>query len=406
MTGFLKRFLSLLAAIGTAVSCQLLSTDEQQTKEISLTPRSTALSSGEDGVRVYVKAYGKWTLDLDFGDGIEPWATISEKEGDGRTEVVLSAQANETGSPRSVVLILASEGQTATTTLTQAAGQSSSGGETSGSYGYDVAPSYIDYLELPATVAGDGRELVIHDWSGRKYTGKKGTEGRNWSCDYDASERISIWVAYPLNNNLIGSWVSRSEAWGYDPALEGRTGIQQDVSGGYKNGNNGWYSRGHQIPSADRLGTYERNSTTYYGTNMTPQNNSFNGGIWGSLEQAVRNSAASCDTLYVVTGCVLEGSNYYAVDRSNRQITVPTYYFKALLAHTLSGTYGQNGYIAAGYWLPHDGSISDKDYKNYMLSISELEKKTGLDFFPNLIGKIGVDKSKLVETQLNTSWWK
>ena len=135
MTGFLKRFLSLLAAIGTAVSCQLLSTDEQQTKEISLTPRSTALSSGEDGVRVYVKAYGKWTLDLDFGDGIEPWATLSEKEGDGRTEVVLSAQANETGSPRSVVLILASEGQTATTTLTQAAGQSSSGGETSGSYG-------------------------------------------------------------------------------------------------------------------------------------------------------------------------------------------------------------------------------------------------------------------------------
>ena len=71
----------------------------------------------------------------------------------------------------------------------------------------------------------------------------------------------------------------------------------------YKN-----YSRGHQIPSADRTATDELNSQTFYASNITPQNGDFNGGIWASLEGKIRENMCQ-DTLYVVTGCYF-GNGY------------------------------------------------------------------------------------------------
>ena len=39
--------------------------------------------------------------------------------------------------------------------------------------------------------------------------------------------------------------------------------------------------------------------------------------------------------------------------------------------------------MAVGFLLPHDASIAKKDFMDYICSIDELEKETGIDFFPN-----------------------
>ena len=92
---------------------------------------------------------------------------------------------------------------------------------------------------------------------GGRYENESRSGTRNWSFYWDYDEHLAIWVAYPHNRNLIGSG-SRSNAWGLDPLLPGS--LQPQVATGSYGG--GW-TRGHQIPSADRL-TYAANVSTFF----------------------------------------------------------------------------------------------------------------------------------------------
>ncbi|MDY4849938.1 MAG: DNA/RNA non-specific endonuclease, partial [Paludibacteraceae bacterium] len=84
--------------------------------------------------------------------------------------------------------------------------------------------------------------------------------------------------------------------------------IKQENDG--KGGYNG-YTRGHQIPSADRTATRELNEQTFYMSNMTLQAYDFNSGIWLDLENKVRGYMCN-DTIYVVTGAHWENTSRYA----------------------------------------------------------------------------------------------
>jgi len=257
----------------------------------------------------------------------------------------------------------------------------------------------MDWLELPATVADDGREVLVHAMDGGKYVSQSQNGTRNWSCYWDYEEHLSPWVAYPLNNSLKGSG-SRSNAWGFDPLLP--TSLQPNLTNGSYGG--GW-TRGHQIPSADRLATYAANASTFVPTNMTPQDYDFNCSIWADLENRVRSYASQSDTLYVVTGCCFENSSRWSGNSSGFSVKIPTHYFKALLYKgSASAAKATDGYMAAGYLLPHDSGIAEGNYKNYILSVDHLEEKTGIDFFPNLARKIGQDKADQIEATL-LSWW-
>lgn len=400
--------LSLLAVL-TFQSCEGLLPDTGEEETISVTPRTTSLSSEEGKIWVDVKASGKWTLSLDFGADEEGWASLSEASGSGpkvdvlsgsgsKGDVRLSYEANE-GESRSVKLVLVSGSQTATATVEQAGASGGSSGSSNGQYGYDVAPSALDWLELPAMTAGDGRELLIHDMAGGKYKYKSLSGDRNWSCYWDYDDHLSLWVAYPLNNSLKGSG-SRSNAWGYDALLP--VDLQPNITGGSYGG--GW-TRGHQLPSADRLKTAAANASTFVPTNITPQDYEFNAGIWLGLEGQVRNYSSKSDTLYVVTGALFDDSTLYTGSNTGFRVKVPTHYFKALL-YRGSSSYATNGFMAAGFLLPHDTSISDGNCLDYIMSIDKLEEETGIDFFPNLIKVLGKDKADKIEATAPSSWWK
>ena len=88
-------------------------------------------------------------------------------------------------------------------------------------------------------------------------------------------------------------------------------------------------------------------------------------------------------------------------------VKIPTYYYKALLYKGKS-TYAKNteGYMMAGFILPHSSSIAGDDYTAYRCSIDQLEERTGVDFFPNLEKKIGKELSASLEAaQPNASFW-
>ena len=153
------------------------------------------------------------------------------------------------------------------------------------------------WAEMPAMVADDNLEYCSHDKL------PSNNKLRNYSFCFDKEKHCALWVAYPLHRCYTEGEGNRTNAWSYDPCC-----IDNEYEPNLKNayypqgGSSYSHSRGHQLPSADRLASNEDNATTFYYTNMTPQLQSLNGGTWETLESDLRDDYMCSDTLYVVTG--------------------------------------------------------------------------------------------------------
>ncbi|MEG2614603.1 MAG: DNA/RNA non-specific endonuclease [Alistipes sp.] len=209
---------------------------------------------------------------------------------------------------------------------------------------------------------------------------------RNYAFCLDRTKYAALWVAYPLHDCYIGS-TRRTDAFGYDPEVS--RACQANIGSGsyYTNGAQS-HSRGHQLPSADRTATAEDNRTTFYATNMTPQLQTLNGGIWNDLEAKVRTWRCS-DTLYVVSGCHFEsGRVTYADDQSSKACAVPTHYYKVLL-RTKAGATGKRVDECAASELQCIGFLFDHAAKSWTIadgerSVKQIEDLVGFTFFANV----------------------
>lgn len=250
------------------------------------------------------------------------------------------------------------------------------------------------WLELPAMSRSQQNSAYTLDMT------VGGVRQRNYTFLWNESRMTADWVAYPLCSGNIGTG-KRSNAFGLCPLLRKRR--QPVLIKGYSAGNAGWYSRGHQIPSADRL-EYGANVQTFYGVNMTPQDDNLNGGVWATLENKVRNWASRCDTLYVVTGCTYDGyDGAYVLDNDGKSVAVPTGYYKALLMrdgdifHACAFTFENRPY--------EDGKVT----KSMAVPVSELERRTGLEFFPGLKDLVGREQYRAIKQEdpaTQTFWGK
>lgn len=361
---------------------------------VSVSVRTAQVDNGKGSTFVSVKTEGEWSLSLSFEEGHEAWAELSMTSGRGEQNgIILTYEANPEDTERELIVEAKCGTNTSMAALTQAAGekQTQNPGQV---LKENKAPAW---LELPATKDGDGLYFYWHD----HVVG--GKTMRSWSFDYDPVAMVSHWVAYPLNKGLIGSG-SRTDEWGLDPKIPEE--YQPVLYKGFKSPTDTRYDRGHQLPSADRY-NHDANVQTFYFTNMTPQRHDFNGFAWADLEGRVRDWSRSMDTLYVVTGCVVDGSSDYAYDNEGKEVTVPVAYYKALLGYKKDGTIGitaqTGGFTACAFWYdhkPYSGNVMDKS-----MTIAELEEKTGVDFFVNLPSKTDKDTAEKVETTKD-SWWK
>lgn len=257
--------------------------------------------------------------------------------------------------------------------------------------GRKVASTSAKWMELPATKADDGQDLLIHSTLDGK---------RSYAAYFDYDHFVSSWVAYPLHSGNIGSGKRMEEsAFPMDPLLD--RSQQAYLPKGYKESSLGKkYDRGHQIPSADRL-DWRLNIETFFSTNMTPQDSELNAKAWEKLEEKVRGWAcnADTDTLYVVTGCYVGDSTETAEDSDGKKITVPRGYYKALLRLSKK----DNSYSSVAFWFDNKSNSASSIQKTMSMSVDELEKKVSVDFFVNL----PADTQKSVEAQnpADVAWW-
>lgn len=236
--------------------------------------------------------------------------------------------------------------------------------------------------------------------------------GITYSVEWDNAKVANRWTCYQLHEGNTLSTTDRNDDFKADPDVA--------VSATLEDYRNSGFSRGHLCPSADRQCTKEQNKQTFFLTNMQPQWQKHNGGLWKNLEDLVRNFAtddsktnAHCDTLYIVKAATItdkvtindaEEDGIYADrcvggDGHTHELIVPKYFYMALLHYNKA----TDTYHAIAFWTLHkDESDTNKNYGDYVISIDELEQRTGIDFFCNLPD----DVEKTVEAETDLDFWK
>ena len=397
---------ALLALSLIMVSCG----GESGGKEEPLVPPVVSIKTqtvtGDAGSQfMTVSATGNWTISTSAS-----WITVSPSSGSGNSSTVVLSYTENTEAIRNATVTISGPGGSSSASITQnkqvvpvtptPSGpdepQEPQGGERHG-YGYKTAPH--SWLELPQTPEDDELEFFTH------YMKIGEATVRNYSFDWDYDNLVAPWVAYPLCAGNIGSG-GRTDQWGLDPLLP--DSCQPVLYNAYS----GFGSRGHQIPSADRL-SKDSNVQTFYFTNMTPQDYDFNGGTWANLENQVRTWAkktgatAGTDTLYVVTGCFIGNSTRKAKDNLGKEVTIPEGYFKALLRYKNNESVGHKGFMACAFYFENEDKYGSKITKEMSMSVVDLEKKLGYKLFVNLDSKVGSETAKTIkeENPATVSWW-
>ena len=201
-----------------------------------------------------------------------------------------------------------------------------------------------------------------------------------YSLAYSEENEQAFWVYYELTPELINGTQSRTNDFRTDPLVSTESASLDD----YKSSG---YDRGHLCPAGDMTLNRTSMSESFYLSNMSPQVAGFNRGIWRSLETQVREWALEFSKLYVVTGPIFE-DNIDTIGINN--VTVPGYYYKVLYD-------GNNKMI--GLILPN--ASSSNSLNQFVVSVDQIEQKTGIDFFSGL----NDDLENQLEGSVNTTGW-
>lgn len=203
----------------------------------------------------------------------------------------------------------------------------------------------------------------------------------NYAIHYRYDTKTAEYVVEHLDKADITGPAKRKDDFRPDPKVDDSKEAMLDDYKGHP------YDRGHLVPAADNRANNEQMSESFFLTNMVPQVPNHNRGIWRILELGVRNTGAAGADLYVVSGTIYH-PNYPTIGPG--KVGVPSELWKVVYNAT-------NGETVA--FLFPNAPIPVKDLPKYAVTIDEVEKATGINFFPKLDEKAEskFDKTKWPE---------
>ena len=199
---------------------------------------------------------------------------------------------------------------------------------------------------------------------------------------FNRERGIANCAAYELVDNELYGTAERPGEFMPDPGVKGCPTPADYAGSGM--------DRGHLVPAADLKWNEEAMRQSFYLTNVCPMHKALNEGGWTKLEEKVREWAARDSALLVFTGPVVnEGDTTLASGR----VAVPSAYYKVIMAPCVR----PKRVIAFIYPNGHSGGR----LQQYAVSVDEVERRTGLDFFPTL----PADEQQQLERVLNLDAW-
>ena len=204
-----------------------------------------------------------------------------------------------------------------------------------------------------------------------------------YTLSYNEKYEQAEWVAYKATKKHLSRAQRKRPYFIYDPLVKTK-------SANYRNYKKSGYDRGHLVPAGDMRFDLAAYNDTFYTSNISPQNHNFNAGIWNRLEGKVRYWTSKYGDLYVITGGVLEKRLAHI---GREHVAVPNYFYKIIL--------DKNGKDSKAIAFLIPNKPSEKALYKYVVTIDELEKRTGIDFFPALEDSL---ENKLESSSSYAAW--
>ncbi|MBR6278092.1 MAG: DNA/RNA non-specific endonuclease [Bacteroidales bacterium] len=199
---------------------------------------------------------------------------------------------------------------------------------------------------------------------------------KGYIVSYNQEHKIPNWVAWHLTKeHTLGILKRPSNAWHEDTQVPKPRAVNNDYR------NSGW-TRGHLCPAGDCKWDSVVMYESFLFTNACPQHAKLNSGDWNEIEKACRTWAQKFGDIYIVSGPILFKQEHLTIGENN--VTVPEAFFKVVVC--LNGKPKGIGFICRN----SEGNRT-KDF--YLNSISQIERITGITFFPNLPLEIKTDYS-------------
>ena len=203
-------------------------------------------------------------------------------------------------------------------------------------------------------------------------------------ASYNKTNLLPNWVAWHLTAERTEGSAKRS---GVDFAEDTEVPEPRATDWDYYNSG---YDRGHMCPAADNKWSKKAMEESFLFTNMCPQNGNLNRGDWNEMEMASRKWAKKYGDLYIVCGPILYKGKHKTIGKN--KVVVPEAFFKVVLR---TGDDPQ----AIGFIYKNTSGNRPKD--SYVNTVDEVERITGIDFFPSLPD----DVEKKVEAECDLGLW-
>ncbi len=199
-----------------------------------------------------------------------------------------------------------------------------------------------------------------------------------YAVGYSEELKNPLWAVYRLGNKMNDSVQQWERPWTFfvDVRTDSKVTHEDYESSGY--------DRGHMVPNAAILEQYGQMAQleTFLMSNICPQKKELNRGIWMQLEGKIRDEISQDDTTnkqvhsaYVIIGPIFKKNPPYKLKSG---VAVPDEFY-AIIA-------SQKGYLstmkAVSFIFPQ--VPQGNNFMDYVTTIDEVERVTGLEFFPEL----------------------
>ena len=212
----------------------------------------------------------------------------------------------------------------------------------------------IDNTEFNFLPTSTTNQIVEHDYYTLSYNEK-----------YEQAE----WTAHILSPKHITKVKRKRPYFIYDKKVKTK-------SANYRNYKQSGYDKGHLVPAGDMKFSEEAFNDTFFTSNISPQKHDFNAGLWNRLEQKTRYWTSKYGKLYIITGGVLKNG---LETIGKEKVAIPNQFYKIILDYSDKPK-------AIAFLMPN--KKSDEPLYKYVTSIDNIEKLTGIDFFPALADDI------------------
>lgn len=200
---------------------------------------------------------------------------------------------------------------------------------------------------------------------------------------FNEDNKTPNWVAWELLGTETKGEVSRSNQFWTDESIKNCPSTSDYTRSGY--------DRGHMCPAADQKWSYDAMYDCFVLANICPQDHALNTGAWNTLENKERIWAERDSALLIISGPIYEETDTKTIGKN--KVRVPGAFFKILAAPFIKNPRG----IAFVY----PNTIAPGNMEQYAMSIDELERITGYDFFPSLSPNL----ENLIESKASFKEW-